>query len=87
MEELLQSWTKLALSKREGPGCYLEDEFSSKEHIIEAKFLTERALNIEVIAKTFNPLWCSKSGFKIKKNNNNNNKIKNLGNHVIMFIF
>ena len=39
MEELSQSWMKLSLSEREGPGCQLEEDFISNEHVIAAKFL------------------------------------------------
>ena len=47
------------------------------EFAIATRFLTKRPLNIEAIANTFTPLWRAKTGFKIK----------NLGNHLILFSF
>ena len=47
------------------------------EFIIEAKFLSKQAFNIDAIAKTFTPIWRSKNGFKIKKESS----------HVVMFTF
>ena len=77
MEELTQNWNRLTLSDREGPGCNLTNEDSYSSHSIVAKFLTKRALNVDVIAKTFNPLWRSRNGFKIQ----------NLGDHIMLFTF
>ena len=45
--------------------------------ILATKFLTKRAHNPEVVAATFMPIWRSKRGFKIK----------NLGNHIMLFTF
>ena len=39
--------------------------------------VTKRALNAEAIARTFNPLWRAKRGFKIQ----------NIGDHKILFSF
>ena len=66
MEELTQNWNRLTLSDREGPGCNLINEDSYSSHSIIAKLLTKRALIVDVIAKTFNPLWRSQNGFKIQ---------------------
>ena len=77
MEDLAQSWTRLSLSEREGPGCCLKPKESVKTFSIAARFLTKRALNAEAIARTFNPLWRARRGFKIK----------NIGDHKILFSF
>ena len=46
-------------------------------YTIATKFLTKRALNTEAITKTFNSIWRSKNGFKVR----------NVGNHILLFVF
>ena len=73
MDDLTTNWNRLTLSDKEGSGRYLDDKVSSQEFIIAVKLLTERALNINALANTFTPLWCSINGFKVC----------NLGNHEL----
>ena len=77
MEDLTVQWKGLSLSHREGPKFRLHSDLASAEYTIAAKFLTKRALNTDAIAATFKPLWRSKNGFRVK----------NLGNHVVLFTF
>ena len=77
MDELTTHCNGLLLSDKEGPIFDLEDDMATPEFIIVAKFFTRRALNMEAIVSTFKPLWRSKNGFKVK----------NMGNHIILFIF
>uniref|UniRef100_A0A7N2LME0 CCHC-type domain-containing protein n=1 Tax=Quercus lobata TaxID=97700 RepID=A0A7N2LME0_QUELO len=66
-----------SLNDREGGEVKLNENESSKNVTIAAKFLTKRALNTESVVRTFNPIWRSKNGFKVR----------NVGNHTILFIF
>ena len=77
MDDLAQDWSRLTLSNREGPSCCLTEEDSLSDFCIAAKFLTKRALNIDVIAKIFTPLWRAQNGFEIQ----------NLGDHKMQFSF
>lgn len=77
MEDITNHWNSLSLSEREGSGLRLKKEQALSEFAIAARFLTKCPLNIEAIANTFTPLCRAKTRFKIK----------NLGNHLILFSF
>lgn len=49
MEDLSKQWTKFSLLDREGDKITLGKNRGSNEHIIAAKFLTRRALNVDAI--------------------------------------
>lgn len=76
MEDITKFWNNLSLNDREGSALTLPNKLKSSEFLIAAKFLTRRALNIEAVARTFNQLWRSTSGFKIR----------NLDDHIIVFV-
>ncbi|KAL0012219.1 hypothetical protein SO802_007327 [Lithocarpus litseifolius] len=77
MDELTKQWKGLSLSQREGPTFRMRPNLATTEYIIAAKFLTKRALNMDAIAATFQPLWRSRNGFKLK----------NIRNYIVLFIF
>ena len=67
----------MSLNDREGAKISLNKEHSSIEFFIAAKFLTNRALNIEAVIRTFSPLWRAVNGFKVQ----------NKGDHFLLFVF
>ena len=77
MEDLSEQWTKLSLLDRERDNITLGKNQGFNEHIIAAKFLTQRALNVDAVGRTFKPLWRAIKGFTIK----------NMGNHILLFVF
>ena len=77
MEDITKSWDNLSLNEREGSDFTLKDNLRSSEFITAAKFLTRRALNLEVVARTFRQLWKSVSGFKIRS----------IEDHIVLFVF
>ena len=70
-------WKKLSLLKEE------DSEYSKRTiamiggKAITAKSFTQRVLNMEAIARTFKQLWQTKKGFEVK----------DMGNHVVLFVF
>ena len=67
----------MSLNDREGGKVNLNKEQSSVEYFITTKFLTNRALNIDAVTRTFSPLWRAMNGFKVQ----------NMGDHILLFIF
>ena len=67
----------MSLNDREGGKVSLNKEQSLAEYFIAAKFLTNRALNIDTVIRTFSPLWRAVNGFKVR----------NMGDHILLFVF
>ena len=79
MEAVLDDWKKLSLTDVEGAKVSLRKSRNRnvKEYVLAAKFLTKRALNVEVIGRTFKPLWRARNDFKIRQAND----------HILLFAF
>ncbi|KAK7832538.1 uncharacterized protein CFP56_026312 [Quercus suber] len=77
MDDLTSRCEKLSLSVREGRRVKLSNHQRASEHVLAAKFLTRRALNMEAVARTFRPLWRTKESFQIT----------NAGNNILLFAF
>ncbi|KAK7824705.1 hypothetical protein CFP56_034076 [Quercus suber] len=65
MEDLSTHWKKLSLSESEENWVALRIDRRKRDFILAGKFFTRRSLNIEAVAKTFRPLWCTKRGFNV----------------------
>ena len=65
MEELSNRWKKLTLSTSEDNPVALRPDRKKREFVLAGKFFTRRTLNVEVVAKTFRPLWRTKGDFNI----------------------
>ena len=71
MDDLAQRWQKLSLSVNEGNKVDLTVKKKAGEHVLAAKFLTHRNVNLEAVACTFRPLWRTRGNFKVNVAGNN----------------
>ena len=71
MEDLANNWKKLSLSEKEGDEIDLSGNRKTTSFVLLAKFFTCRSLNLEVVAKTFRPLWHTRDNFEVSDAGNN----------------
>ena len=71
MEDITRKCDGLSLSAKERERVVLPKKLTKAEHVLVAKFLTKRALNVEVVAHTFRPLWRTKKSFCVSNAGNN----------------
>ena len=77
MDDLSNHWKSLSLSEKEGTGLSLKSDQATTTFSIIARFLTKRPINLDAIANTFNPLWRTRNGFRMKF----------IEDHLILFSF
>ena len=71
MDEIIRRCDGLSLSAKEGSRVKLSSEVAALEHVLAAKFLTKRSLNMDAVARTFRPLWRTKESFQLTSVGNN----------------
>ena len=79
MDVVLEDWKKLSLTGVDGAKVSLKKSKNrnAKKYVLAAKFLTKRALNVEVIGRMFKPLWRSQNDFKVRE----------ADDHILLFVF
>ena len=77
MESLEGLWEKFSLLDDEENGIECTKKDAPANFILAAKFLTKRIMNVESVARTFQPLWKSKKDVQIK----------DMGENILFFHF
>ena len=77
MDSILSEWNYFTLSNKETSDVHLTGSWDNHEFVLAAMFLTKHALNVEAIGRNFKRLWKSGNEFKIR----------DIGNHVVLFAF
>ena len=77
MDEITAGWNQMSLQGPKEEKFDLCSEMGSKDFILAAKFYTKRVLNVDDVAQNFSQLWHTRNDFKIKDQ----------GNHIVLFIF
>lgn len=62
----MKHWGNLSLNDREGGDLQLNKDHCISKFSIAAKFLTKWAINTESVVRTFNTIWRSVNGFKVR---------------------
>ncbi len=66
MDSLEDLWDQFSLSEKEGKPVDLGGTPIKAANMVCAKFLTQRTVNVESIANTFKPLWCTNKVFTVQ---------------------
>ena len=77
MDNLSALWESFSLTESEGNTYHVDDGGLDGKFLLEARFFTGRALNMEVVARTFKLLWHTEKGFEVR----------DMGNHRVLFLF
>ena len=64
MKDHTRSWQKLSLTNKEGVNVDLKENRKVHGFSLAAKFFSRRSLNIDVVVRTFRPLWRTKASFQ-----------------------
>ena len=66
MGSLKDLWDQFSLSEKEGKSVDLGGTPIKAANMVCAKFLMQRTVNVESIANTFKPLWCTSKAFTVQ---------------------
>jgi hypothetical protein len=66
MDSLEDLWDQFSLSEKEGKPVDLGGTPIKAANMVCAKFLTQHTVNVESIANTFKPLWCTNKVFTVQ---------------------
>ena len=77
MEDLTSKCDNLSLSKWEEKKVVLSKKNQRPKCVLAAKFFMKRALNVDVVARMFRPLWRTKASFHIT----------NVGDNILLLTF